>query len=124
MGLRNAHRVLHHENDYKLLDLVFTTANTSAPTGVDPNYGTDLAVARTGVGVFTATFSGLKKPVKFRTLLAQVQGNEPNLFAKAEYNATTGVITIRVFQNAAGTIALADTTSKVVQLFGTYTHDG
>ena len=47
-----------------------------------------------------------------------VEGDEPNPFAKVvSYVPATGVMTIKLYTNAAGTIAAADTTGKVYRLF-------
>jgi hypothetical protein len=118
MGLINTNPLRCQGTDDYLVDFEFDTNNVSSPTAatIEPNYGTDLAIARTGVGVFTATFVAGKKPYRVRGF-AQFAGNEPNLFAKVDYAQSTGVVTIRTFTNAAGTIALADSTGKRLQVF-------
>lgn len=116
MGLKNNQPLRHVENDYFILDFKFTTVGANPVAVYDPNYGTDMAFSRTGAGVYTVTFAGMKKPYKIRSLAANPQGNKPNLFAKAEYDATTGVITVRVFQNAAGTISAADDAGAVINV--------
>ena len=119
MGLINTNPLRCQGTDDYMVDFEFDTNGTNNPTAasIEPNYGSDLAVIRdAAVGVFAATFAASKKPARCRGV-AQVAGNEPNLFAKVDYDASTGKVTIRVFQNAAGTISLADTTGKRVQVF-------
>ena len=119
MGLVNTNPLRCQGTDDYMVDFEFDTNNASDPTAatIEPNYKTDLEVKYGGsAGVFTATFAASKKPARCRGV-AQVAGHEPNLFAKVDYVASTGVVTIRIFQNAAGTIALANTTGKRVQVF-------
>lgn len=123
MGLRNHNAVRSHDKDYFILDFSFTTVGAGNPTVYDPNYGTDMVFARTGAGVYTITFAARKKPAKIRCLVATVQGDEPNDFAKASYNASTGVITVRTWVNAAGTIGAADDTGAVVNVICTCTNN-
>lgn len=119
MGLINTNPYRAQGSDDYLVDFQFDTNSTSNPTAasIKPNYGTDLAIARTGVGVFTATFAAAKKPARVRGWAA-VLGDEPNNFPKVTgYDASTGVVTIKVFVNAAGTISATETTGKTIQVF-------
>jgi hypothetical protein len=95
----------------------FDTNNTSAPDGVDPSYGTDCAVARSGVGTFTITFAASKKPYALLWGDAEILGDEPTLDAQVEgYVQSTGVLTVSVISDG-GTPAVAETTDKTVQVF-------
>lgn len=115
MGLVNNNPLRCQGVDDYVVDGQFDTNNTGVPDGLAPNHGSDLAIARTGVGVFTLTFAGAKKPLRAR-LLAQVLGDEPNLRAvPVSYVPSTGVATIKVYSNSAGTWTAADTTDKTIQ---------
>ncbi|RMF61423.1 MAG: hypothetical protein D6746_05580 [Bacteroidetes bacterium] len=102
--------------DAYLLDVTFTTNGANAPSGVSPAI-TGLTVARSATGTYTLTFAEALKPNKVLVGLAQVQGDEPDLWAKVvSYDKSTGVATVKVYQNSAGTIAAADTSSKAVKV--------
>lgn len=103
-------------DDY-LVDLQFDTNGTSAPDGLAPDHGDDLKVARTGVGTFTLTFAGPKKPLRVRAVVQALE-DDANLFCKVtSYVSSTGVVTLKTYVNSAGTIAAADTTDKTIQVF-------
>lgn len=97
------------------IELSFETNSTSAPDGVSPNYGSDLAVARTGVGTFTVTFAGRKKPFRCK-VLAFHEDDDADLFVRGSYVQSTGVLTLKTYVNSAGTIAAADTNNKTIAL--------
>jgi hypothetical protein len=117
MGLVNVNPFRAQGIDDYLVDLQFATNDTSAPDGLAPDYGDDLALARDDVGLFTLTFAGDKKPLRVRGF-AEVLGDEPDMSAKVvSYDPDTGVVTVAVYVNVAGTIALDDTTDKTIQVF-------
>jgi len=117
MGVLNTNPFRAQGIDDYLVDLQFDTNDDGAPDGVAPDYGSDLAVARTTAGTYTITFSGLRKPLRVRGV-AQVLGDEPDLFAKVvSYDSSTGVVTVKVYANSEGTIAAGDTEDKTVQVF-------
>jgi hypothetical protein len=96
----------------------FDSNNTSHPDGVVPDY-TGVTVARTGTGTITITFAASVRPLEFRQPLAYIVGDESNLFAKVvSYVASTGVLTVKMYTNNAGTIAAADSTDKEVWVSG------
>lgn len=96
-----------------LIEISFESNNTSAPDGVSPDYGSDLAVARTGTGTFTITFAGTKKPYRAK-VLCFTEDDDANLFVKGSYVHSTGVVTLKTYVNSGGTIAAADTTDKTI----------
>lgn len=117
MGLVNYNPFGAQGVDDYLVDGQFDTADTAAPDGLAPDHGDDLKIARTGVGTFTLTFAGPKKPKRVRGMAA-ILGDEPDLFAKVtSYVESTGIVTLKVYENSAGTIAAADTDNKKVQYF-------
>jgi hypothetical protein len=117
MPLLNHNPLRTHGTDDYVVDFQFDTNNASNPssTTIKPNYGTDLAVAYGGsAGTFTATFVGSKKPLRVRGT-AHIMGDEPNLSAKVSaYDSSTGVVTVKVYSNSAGTITATNTTGKTV----------
>lgn len=73
----------------------FDTNSTSAPDGADPSHS-DVAVARTGVGIFTVTL-GDDPPTEYQGAAAAVLGDEPGLDARVVSYAS-GVLTVHVYE--------------------------
>jgi hypothetical protein len=106
----------------------YTSNNTSSPTAISPTGastgGGGETIARTGVGTIEITFPAKSKPEVMYFGQVEVLGDEPNLFAKVvSYTQSTGKLLIKMYTNSAGTIAAADTTSKVYQVHCTFTRN-
>ena len=95
----------------------FETNNASTPDGVvQANDG--VTIARADTGDFTITFPSGKRPAALLVGLANYIEDDANLFCKVTgYTASTGVLTVTSYTNAAGTIAAADTTDKTLNVF-------
>lgn len=103
----------------------FTVDGTSDPDGLDPT-GTDIAVARTGVGDFTITFPGTKKPLAVHYASCVVIANDATHTAKCgAYVPSTGVLPVHLYEEdgTSGISASAETNADdmVLQVFAVCT---
>ncbi len=95
----------------------FETNNASTPDGVVQS-SDGVTIARADTGDFTITFPTNARPAALLVGLANYIEDDANLFCKVTgYTASTGVLTVTSYTNAAGTIAAADTTDKTLNVF-------
>jgi hypothetical protein len=95
----------------------FETNNASTPDGVVQD-DDGVTIARADTGDFTVTFPSGNRPQALLFGAGTYIEDEANLFVKVTgYTASTGVLTVTSYTNAAGTIAAADTTDKTLALF-------
>lgn len=78
-----------------LIDFSFTVNGTSTPDGLTPDFSTDLVLAYSSAGVYTATFAASRKPARAR-VWCSVAGDNGDVRVNGTYVASTGVLTIRV----------------------------
>ncbi len=104
-------------NTYRYINS-FVSAGGVSPTGLtESDGGNDTTIALTAGGTIEITFPARTKPFKMKEGVCTVLGDEPNLTAKVvSYTQATGKLVIKLYTNAAGTIAAANTTGKVYQI--------
>ncbi len=106
------------------------TSNTASdpaaisPTGASTGGGGETIAYGGSAGVINITFPSKSKPEAMYQGIVTVLGDEPNLSAKVEsYTPSTGVLKLRLYTNAAGTITSANTASKVYQVYCVFTRN-
>lgn len=115
MSLVDHNPVRATQVDQYLLDMEFDTRATAGTVTLNgPNYGTDLAVARSANGVYTLTFPSSKKPLKARCWANVAE--DSNVTANAVYDATTGVVTVRLWAQGGAADNTASLTVELLML--------
>lgn len=116
-NLRGSYPLTCVTGDSFVYALKFTSANASTPTSIT-QASDGATVAYSTTGTYTVTLPANARPAALLFGEAVVLGDEANIFAKVvSYVASTGVLTITQYTNTAGTIAAANNTGKVLQVF-------
>ena len=119
MGLRNTDPLKSTRSNQFIWTQTFVTNSTSAPDGLDPDLGSDCAIAYSTTGTWTLTFSGLKKPLEMCFGSATVLGDKPGIHAKVvSYVPATGVMTVKLYDedNVSGIEAAATVDDITIQM--------
>jgi hypothetical protein len=91
----------------------FTGGGAGAPTGADPNYGTDMVLAHTGgTNEITITFPATKKPLAMNACWAGAVGDDTTRVGFS-YVASTGILTLFYFNAAGADLANPTTVTHV-----------
>lgn len=90
-----------------------TASTTTAFDGLDPAGRVTMAVV--SAGHQTLTFDGSVKPAAIHWANCEVREADANMLPRiSAYDASTGAVSVRMYQNSAGTIAVADTNNKTL----------
>ena len=116
-NLRGSYDLQSVTSDAFVYCVQFETNNASNPDGI-VQASDGVTIARADTGDFTVTFPAGKRPQALLFGAGTYIEDEANLFVKVTgYTASTGVLTVTSYTNAAGTIAAADTNDKTLALF-------
>ncbi len=122
-NLLNTKPLRSARSEQYVISFSFDTNNTDPPDGQDPA-DSDIVIARTDTGEYTATFNSLRKPLAMNFGIAEFLGDLPGWHVKVvSYTASTGVLVMLAYDedDASGIQAAADSTDQKIQFFGLFT---